>query len=197
MATIQSISRQPDKLDFTSPTQFKLVINQLPKVEFFAITANIPAITLGDAVFPTPFKEIPIMGDTVTYENFEMSFQVDEYLENYMSVHEWITAIGFPKNRTQFSQFRSTTSATPNTTKGISTDIGDVKASTPANPLFSDMTLTILSNKNNPIVEVRFQDAYPVALSGLDYSQQATDVEYIQASATFTYKIYEIITLPT
>ena len=196
MATINSISRQPDKLDFTSPTQFKLVINQLPKVEFFAVTANIPAITLGDAVFPTPFKEIPIMGDTVTYDNFEMSFQVDEYLENYVSMHEWITAIGFPKNRTQFSSFRSATSTTPNTTKGISTDIGDVKPATPANPLFSDMTLTILSNKNNPIVEVRFQDAYPVALSGLDYSQQATDVEYIQASASFTYKLYEIITLP-
>ena len=30
--------------------------------------------------------------------------------------------------------------------------------------MFSDATLTIMSAKNNPIVEARFQDVYPVAL---------------------------------
>ena len=38
--------------------------------------------------------------------------------------------------------------------------------------MFSDLTLTVLSNKNNPIVEVRFADAYPVSLSSLDFNQQ-------------------------
>ena len=65
---VNSISRQPTKLDHLSPTQFRFVINQLPKVQFFNISANIPAINLGEAVFPTPYKEIPIMGDTLTYE---------------------------------------------------------------------------------------------------------------------------------
>ena len=32
---VNSISRQPTKLDHLSPTQFRFVINQLPKVEFF------------------------------------------------------------------------------------------------------------------------------------------------------------------
>ena len=39
---VNSISRQPTKLDHLSPTQFRFVINQLPKVEFFNISANIP-----------------------------------------------------------------------------------------------------------------------------------------------------------
>tara|TARA_B100001175_G_scaffold188837_1_gene160194 strand:+ start:1354 stop:1944 length:591 start_codon:yes stop_codon:yes gene_type:complete len=196
MATIGSIQRQPTKLDHLSPTQFRFVINQLPKVEFFNITASIPAINLGEAIFPTPYKDIPVMGDTLTYDNLSISFIVDEYLENYMSVHEWLTAIGFPKSRTQFSSFRSNISATPIATQGISTDIGDVAASTSSRGMFSDLTLTILSNKNNPIVEVRFEDAYPVALSALDFSQQNTDVEYITATIDFSYKIYEIVTLP-
>ena len=55
-----SISRQPTKLDHLSPTQFRFVINQLPKVEFFNISANIPAISLGEHYSPTPYKDIPL-----------------------------------------------------------------------------------------------------------------------------------------
>ena len=61
--------------------------------------------------------------------------------------------------------------------------------------MFSDATLTILSNKNNPIVEVRFADLYPTSISSLDFNQGATDVEYLTVQATFTYKLYEIIAL--
>ena len=59
----------------------------------------------------------------------------------------------------------------------------------------SDATLTVLSNKNNPLVEVRFSDCFPVALSGLDYTQQVADVEYLTATVDFRYKLYEIVTL--
>ena len=192
MATVQT---QPDKLDYASPTQFRFGIHQLPKVEFFAVSATIPAIALSDVLVPTPFKSIPMMGDQLTFDNLTVSFIVDEHLENYLSIHEWMTAIGFPKNRKQFSDFKTNISNTPSTARSAastSTDIGDVKAASPNNALFSDATLTILSNKNNPIVNVFFRDLYPVAMTALDYNQQATDVEYITASIDFAYQIYEI-----
>ena len=196
MATSTSpISRQPDKLDYLSPTQFKFNIHQLPKVEFFTTAANVPAINLGEAIFPTPYKEIPVMGDTLTYDNLSITFIVDEYLENYISLHEWMTAIGFPKSRTQFSSFRSNVASSPIITQGTSDDIGDVQPSTSARGMFGDAILTMLTNKNNPVVEVRFQDLYPVSLGALEMTQTATDVEYISVSADFTYKIYEIVTL--
>ena len=53
----------------------------------------------------------------------------------------------------------------------------------------------ILSNKNNPLVEVRFRDVYPTSLSGLDYSQNAADVDYLTADVTFDYTLYEIVTI--
>ena len=151
MATAQSpLARQPDKLDYASPTQFKFGIHQLPKVEFFTVAANVPSITLGDALFPTPYKDIPMMGDKITYDNLTINFVVDEYLENYISLHEWMTAIGFPKSRQQFSDFRANQSSMPESTKGNSIDIGDVQPTTGVNALFSDATLILLSNKNNP-----------------------------------------------
>ena len=196
MATAQSpLARQPDKLDYARPTQFKFGIHQLPKVEFFTVAANVPSITLGDALFPTPYKDIPMMGDKITYDNLTINFVVDEYLENYISLHEWMTAIGFPKSRQQFSDFRANQSSMPESTKGNSIDIGDVQPTTGVNALFSDATLILLSNKNNPVVNVFFRNIYPVSLGALDYNQQATDVEYLTVEATFSYQIYEIETI--
>ena len=66
---MSSITRQPTQLDYASPTQFKFGIAQLPKVEFFTTAANLPGITMVVSIFPTPFKDIPVMGEKLTYEN--------------------------------------------------------------------------------------------------------------------------------
>ena len=189
------LNRQPDKLDYSSPTQFRFILNQIPKVQFFVQTANIPGINLGEVVIPTPFKDIPYIGDKITYENLSVQFLVDEHLENYIELHNWMIGLGFPKSRQQFTDFRSTTSNTANAAGKSNNDIGIVGQPVPERPLYSDATLTILSNKNNPIVEVRFSDMFPVSLSGLDYTQQVGDVEYLTATVDFRYKLYEIVTL--
>ena len=195
MATKTALERQPDKLDYASPTQFRFVINQLPKVEFFTVSANLPGINLPAATYATPFKDIPTMGEKLDYEDLTITFIVDEFLENYITMHEWMTGSGFPKNRSQFANFRSATSTSPQGALGVSRDIGDTKPATPDRGMYGDATLTLLSNKNNPLVEVRFEDVFPTALGGLEYTQTATDVEYLTVQATFQYKIYEIVTL--
>tara|TARA_B100000475_G_scaffold163061_1_gene123993 strand:- start:103 stop:693 length:591 start_codon:yes stop_codon:yes gene_type:complete len=189
------LNRQPTKLDYSSPTQFRFLINQLPKVQYFTVAANIPGITLGEGVFNTPLKDIPLLGDKLTYEDLTITFIVDENLENYIEMHTWLTAIGFPKDRSQFREFRSETSNVKTSTRGESKDIGDVKASTPELSMTSDAVMTILTNKNNPVVECRFADVFPTSLSGLTYSQNQTDVDYLTAEVNFKYQIYEIKTL--
>ena len=196
MATSTSpLARQPTKLDYASPTQFRFGIHQLPKVEFFAVQATLPAIALSDVIMPTPFKSVPMMGDQLTYDNLSIGFIVDEYLENYLSLHNWITGIGFPKNRGQFTTHRDVTSTTPASQRSTSSDIGDVGNATPDKSMYSDANLMILSNKNNPIVEISFEDIFPISLGALDYTQSATDVDNLIVSAEFAYKIYEVKTL--
>ena len=189
------IGRQPTELDYASPTQFRMIINQLPKVEFFITAANVPGINLGEAIFPTPLKQIPMQGDEITFENLSISFLVDKKLENYKELHDWLIGIGFPQSRQQFSDFRSSTANRSTATRGVSTDIGDVKPATPISPMFSDATLTILSNKNNPVVEIRFEELSPVALGALNFDQEATDVQYLKTTADFNYKYYQIVPL--
>ena len=72
---------------------------------------------------------------------------------------------------------------------------GNVYISGSKNAALPILAASILSNKNNPLVEIRFADCFPVSLSGLDYTQQVADVEYLTASVDFRYKLYEIVTL--
>ena len=188
MVQTNTLSRQPTELDYADPTKFRFTIEKLPLVEFFTTAANLPGINLGEAIFPTPFKQIPIMGDDLTYENLEVTFLVDEKLQNYREVHDWMVGIGFPQARTQYSGLRQEGDQ-------ISPAQGKQAGQEGVSGMFSDATLTITSAKNNPIVQARFQDVYPVALSGLAYDQQADDVAYLTASVTFTYKIYTLVGL--
>ena len=193
MATVGPLSRQPDKLDYASPTQFRFIINQLPKVEFFTVAANVPGITLGETLFPTPFRQIPIAGDELTYESFTISFLVDEYLENYITLHDWLVGHGFPSDRQEFADFRDNTAVEDTKTSSASSRTSGRAVSDRV--MSSDSTLTILSNKNNPIVEFRFRDMYPTSLGGLSYDQGATDVDYIRVDASFSYQSFSIHTL--
>ena len=101
--------------------------------------------------------------------------------------------IGFPTDRQEFRTFRDVTSNTPASGKTPPVDL--VGKAVPDRALYSDAYLMILSNKNNPIVEVNFQNIFPVSLSALEFTQTVSDVEFMTATAEFAYQIYEINTL--
>ena len=190
MATASSpLARQPDQLDYASPTQFRFGIKQLPKVEFFTINANLPGIEGASIDFANPFNNIPVMGDKLTYSDLNITFIVDEYLENYQSLHNWLTGYGFPSDRAEFRTHRDVTSNTP--AGGSTPPVDLVTNATPDKAMYSDAFLMILSNKNNPILNVNFQNVFPTSLGDLRYSQGITDVEYMTVDATFMYQIYK------
>ena len=140
MVNTSMLSRQPTQLDYADSTKFVFKINKLPLVEFFTTQINLPGISLGDVVIPTPFKEIPVQGHTLTYENLEVTFLVDEKLQNYREVHDWMVGIGFPQARTQYSGLRQEGDQ-------ISPAQGKQAGQEGVSGMFSDATLTILSNK--------------------------------------------------
>ena len=80
----------------------------------------------------------------------------------------------------------------PTSKSSVLGDAGRTKFGAPSTGgVFSDATLSILTSKNNAVVDVRFRDVFPISLSGLQYTQQATDTDYLTASVTFDYKLYD------
>ena len=198
MTTTNVQTRQPDKMDYASPVQFRFKIAKLPQVEFFIQTVNLPGISLGSATVPTPLYDYPVPGDKITYQSLDISFLVDENLNNYKELHDWMLGLGFPNKHQQFADLQATgADRFPGATKGAIVPGVDTPVPLAEGPIYSDATLTILNSKNIAKTEIRFQNVFPTSIGSLSYDVQASDVNYLQTQASFTYINYDIVQIST
>ena len=198
MTTTNVQTRQPSIMDYASPVQFRFKCSKLPEVEFFCQTANIPGISLGTADFHTPLKDIPMPGDKVTYQDLAISFLVDENLNNYKEIHDWIIGLGAPQSHTQFSDLRALSSDRfPGTTASSAATGTSIAKPLPEGGIYSDATLTVLNSKNIVKTEIRFHNIFPTRLGSLAYNVKAADVDYLSVAVDFQYMYYEIVQIST
>jgi hypothetical protein len=196
MTTVNVNTREPSVLDYASPVQFRFKCSKLPTVEFFCQTANIPGISIGTASMPTGLKDIPIPGEKVSYSDLAISFLVDENLNNYKEIHDWIIGLGFPQNHTQFADLQATGSDRyPGSTTGAIVPETNIAVPLSEGGTYSDATLTVLNSKNIAVTEIRFHNIFPTSLGALSYDVQASDVNYLAVGVDFSYMYYEIVQL--
>jgi hypothetical protein len=170
---MSAIDNTPENKNFLSPLNFKFAIKKAPYVNFFIQRINVPQISLSSPNVPTPFVKYPVPGDHIDYSELQITFKVDEDLKNYLEIHNWIKALGKPET---FDQFREIEQKKSWTGEGI----------------YSDISVMILSSTKAANYEVIYTDAHPITLSGLTFGTTDTDVNYVEASATFKYTLYKI-----
>jgi hypothetical protein len=167
---------QIENRNFLSPIGFKFTLAKEPKVSFFSNSSRIPDINLGTANQPTYLKDLDVPGDKLSYGDFSLRFLVDENMENYMAIHNWLTGLGYPETTQQF--------------KDLITDdngIRDLKYQ------FSDGSLHILNSNFRDIAIVKFRDLFPTNLTSLEFEATDTDVNYFTAEVNFKYTVYNIL----
>ena len=193
MTTINSISRQPTQQDYASPSQFKFSIAKLPKVEFFCTEVNIPGINLGNATQLTTLRDIPLPGTKLEFGDLSLTFLVDEKFDNYEEIYTWLRSLGFPADHSEYANLvEAGRDRFPSQGKdNVSLSAGREGTAVNVGATLSDATLSILSAKNNVIKEVRFTDIFPTGLSGVGFSTQATDVQYLTSTVNFKYTLYD------
>tara|TARA_B000000609_G_scaffold140857_1_gene119390 strand:+ start:211 stop:837 length:627 start_codon:yes stop_codon:yes gene_type:complete len=195
MTTINSISRQPTQQDYASPSQFKFSIAKLPKVEFFCTEVNIPGINLGNATQLTTLRDIPLPGTKLEFGDLSLTFLVDEKFDNFEEIYTWLRSLGFPADNTEYANLveagRDRFPTQGKELSGVSKFAGREGTAVNVGATLSDATLSILSAKNNVIKEVRFTDIFPTGLSGVGFSTQATDVQYLTSTVNFKYTLYD------
>ena len=179
MATIDALRRQPDTFDYAQSSQFLVTLGNFPLAQYFCTTLTLPGVSVGRFDRPTSLANLPMVGDLMTFDDFTMTFLVDENLSNYQEIFNWIVNIGAPSDHSQFNQRERA-------------DGLDMKGD---RNLYSEIQISILSNKNNPIVRCTLHDSFPLSLGGLTYTTQDTDAAYLTADVTFAYSYYEFLAL--
>ena len=181
--SVSPFDKQIANRNYMSPLGFKLILTKTPKVDFLCQSANIPQISMGTAIQPTYLKDIAVPGDKVLYDDLRVRFLVDEQMENYLSIYNWMTGLGYPENAGQFKQLKKDDLRT------------NASVSDDADPRyfeFSDATLQILSSNYKPSILVNFKDAFPTTLSTLDFDVSTRDYAYFTAEVSFKYTIFTI-----
>jgi hypothetical protein len=166
----------PDNISPLSPNGFMFSVKKLPQINFFCQQVNLPGITLGAPEFGNPFNVAPIPGETLTYDSLDVQFLVDENMQNYRAIYNWVVALGFPETYTQYLNFVNSNEL--NQTSELAKN-------------YSDATLTILGSNNKPVQNIQFHDTFPVSISSLTFQSTNQDVQYLVGTATFRYGYYK------
>ena len=176
------LENQIDNRNFLSPIGFNFILSKVPKVNFFCNSARIPELTLGTAIQPSYLKDIDVPGDKLQYGDLSLRFLVDEELENYMAIHNWLTGLGFPETPQQYKDESTVTNQNSNR-------IGERDI----NETFSNGSLSILNSNYRTSAVVKFFDLFPVSLTSLDFEATDTDINYFTAEVLFKYTVYNIV----
>ena len=161
---------QPTNLNQLNIVSFEVNFARLPNVQYFCQRVNIPAVILGDTFQPMPFMNLPVEGDTLSFEAMNISFILDEDMQNYTEIYTWLTALGFPRDYEQFKTLKPESEASQYSS------------------MFSDVNIILHTNKSNPNYKVTFNDVFPTSLSAVQFDTSVSALEPIIVDATFNFK---------
>jgi len=163
---------------------FRLLIDKVPTVEYYVQSVNIPGLQFTevnqpfgigvDAFFP---------GDKVTFDALSVTFLVDEDLENFKEMYDWMQAIVPVSSSSDFQSFVDSQKTTTGELSNINSDLNQ----------YSQITLITNTNKNIPNKYFRFYDCFPISLGGLELLS-GSESETVTCTAEFRFTYYDIKT---
>lgn len=174
-----TLSTASTQYNFLKNSQFQLVIPRLPNVAFYTVDTGIPSMSVDNPSMASPFKPIPMTGETASFDDLTVNFIVDYKLNNYYEIYQWLRGYSRVNDYQNMRDYIKQNNGNPNVVS--------------EHNLTSDIQLVIMCDKGGEAARVEFKDAFPVSLGGLDVTTKVTDVEYLTATVVFKYNYYEII----
>lgn len=155
--------------NFLSPIGFRFTIKRLPNVSFYVQGATIPGLSMSPTQVQTPFKTISFAGDKLQHEPFSVTVRLDEYMEAYNEIFDWMVKATKNESYDQYKQL-------------VNGDDG----------VYSDASLIILDSRGNPALEVTFKDVFPIGLGAAVFDTTQSDVNYVTSEITFEHNGHTI-----
>lgn len=155
--------------NYLSPASFVVSISRLPNVEFFTQTLTIPDISTSPVEQANPLKALYTTGDRLSYGDLDLSFIIDENMENYLEILAWLEGLGFPDDNNQYKTLEKS-------------EYG----------LTSDIRVIVTNSHKNPNMEFVFTNAFPTGISSIELDITQSEITYPKASVTFRYDDFKV-----
>lgn len=155
-------------LNFLSPTGFVLTVDKIDSVCFNCVEISIPSIQSTTSVISTPTINYTIPGYKLIYEPLACTFIVDEDMRNFQELSKWFLSMANHESLFNNDVYRRVNDYM----SGITTN-------------YSDASLQILTNNNNPNLELKFVDLFPISMSGISFKTSVDDLVYKVCHASF------------
>lgn len=167
----------PSDINPLSVSGFNFNITKLPLVSYFCQECPLPEMMLPYTIQKNPFSDIYLPGDVIEFKPLTIEFIVDSHVLNYISIDAWMRGLGFPENYNQYKAYNE--SADQSLSEG--------------QRVYSDATLSILDANSNPVSTVRFENIYPISLSGMVFKTTTETTRYLTGTCTFVYQQFKFI----
>jgi hypothetical protein len=171
------LTRVPTNTNPLQPTKFLLTFDRIGAATYFCQSVNIPGVSVGQAPINFPSVTVYSPGNQITYNNLNVNFLVDEAVVSWQNLHDWFRSFASPDGTDE----RNLKTALQNEYK------------TQQKKQYSDATLTVLNNLNNPVIRVQFTNVFPVSLSDINFDTRMSADDMITADATFVYDEFKFI----
>ena len=157
----------PQDQNWVSPSGFLLAIHRNKPLEFNCQKIEIPDVNVDVSTFPTPLIPISFGGHPVTFGELYIEFKIDSGFKNWWEIYKWIRSIGFLTNE-EYAYLESQSA------------VSDKQ-------LYSDISVIMLDNLNNPEYKFTFTHAFPISLGRFSMESSVSDINYLNSSVTFKF----------
>jgi len=114
------------------------------------------------AQYATPRRTIPVPGDAYEFDPITFSMILDENLDTYCKIYEWIKLCIETVDEPQFRD------------------------------KVSDLSLQIRSNMGNAVKTITYHNAFPTNLGAISFQANDNSDSYLTSDATFQYSHFSI-----
>lgn len=169
----------PSNINPLQSNGFLFDILKLPELKFFCQEVTLPSLDAPAANYETPLVNVPIPGEKLTFGEVSVTFMIDENMENYIALHNWMVGLGFPASHEQYKNFINSRTDAINPNELLAG--------------YSDGLLQVLNSSNNPTRTIQFVDLFPTGLQQITLQSTTQDTTYLAATASFGYTYYKFV----
>tara|TARA_E500000318_G_scaffold31802_1_gene31625 strand:+ start:930 stop:1442 length:513 start_codon:yes stop_codon:yes gene_type:complete len=147
-------------------TYFLFNMTKVPAMSYFCQRVNLPSLNLEGIEQPSRYgARIFKAGDAYNHEDLTIEFLVDEKMQNWLEIHDWLRSCANYKDSKEY--------------------VDDSIHTTGAE-------LLILNSSYKPQFAVEFNSVIPTSISGLQFDSTTQDPQALVATATFKFTTYDI-----